>query len=104
MINPKETPEDRRKHEVLQSFRRGWKHGACFNAKDRRFSTHTRIDIREAYSRGYISGLDASTLASANEAERLGYDATYSILRGEIPDEPPTEQRTPHPAIDEEKR
>lgn len=89
MIDPNETEEDRRKCEAFQSYRRGWKHGACFNARDKRFDTHPREDLRQAYARGYVDGQDAATLAGAHEAERIGYDPRFSILRSPPPTEPP---------------
>lgn len=79
-----QSPEDRAKNELLQCYRRGWKHGACFNAYDKRFTEHQRQDIRSAYERGYANGRDASFLAGAAECERLGYDARTSILRSKV--------------------
>lgn len=81
--------DDERKREAFQSYRRGWKNGACFNAKDTRFTGHTKIYIVDAYLRGYSHGQDAATLAGAREAERIGYDPRMSVLRSEAPAEPP---------------
>lgn len=81
---------ERTKIEVLQSYRRGFKHGASANAKDRRFLEHpSREDIVRAYSRGYEDGMAAMVLASARECERLDYDPRFSILRAPAPADPP---------------
>ncbi len=91
MIDPHETPEDKRRHELFQCYRRGWKHGVCGNAKDRRFLEHPRCAVLEAYARGYDHGQAASIIVAAEEAERLGYDPRFSILRSPAPAEPPKE-------------
>jgi len=80
-----QSPEDAAKNEMLQCYRRGWKHGACFNAADKRFAEHEREDIRMAYESGYEDGRNASFLAGAAECDRLGYDARTSVLRTAVP-------------------
>jgi len=79
------------KSELLQCFRRGFKHGAGASAKDAKFTDHARSAIHEAYNRGYERGREASFLASADECTRLGYDARMSVLRGPLITEPPKE-------------
>lgn len=74
--------DDQRKAELLACFRMGYKHGAASSAMAIRFTEHARADIASAYTRGYQRGRDDATLAAASEAERLGYDARMSILRG----------------------
>lgn len=94
MVDPNETEDTRRMHEVFQSYRRGWKHGACANAPDKRFLDHPRADIASAYDRGYVHGRDAAGLAALHEGERIGYDFRVSILRSPPPTDPPsTESR-----------
>ncbi len=88
-----ETAADKRKNELFQCFRRGWKHGACANAVDKRFTAHTREDVRIAYDRGHQAGRDASLLAAAHECDRLDYDPRFSMLRA-IPAEDPPALRT----------
>ncbi len=96
MIDPNETPADREKRELFQCYRRGWKHGACANAQDKRFVDHVRAAIGAAYLNGYSNGRDASYLAGAREAERIGYDPRMSILRSAAPVEPPETESEPH--------
>lgn len=81
--------ETRPKREVLQSYRRGFKHGASANAQDKRFLEHLRADIVTAYQRGYLDGQAAMVLASARECERLQYDPRFSMLRSPAPVDPP---------------
>jgi hypothetical protein len=97
MVDPHETPEDRVRHELFQCYRRGWKHGTCRNARDRRFTDHHRGDIGAAYVRGYSDGEDAATLSAAREAERIGYDPRFSILRSMPPVDPPEATVSPSP-------
>ncbi len=92
MIDPNETPDDRRKLELLQCYRRGFKHGASAQSQDKRFLEHERGDIISAYRRGYDRGMSASILSSSEECERLGYDPRFSILRSASPVEPPAAQ------------
>jgi hypothetical protein len=89
MIDPNETVVDRRKHELLQCYRRGFKHGASANARDSRFLDHQRAEVGAAYTRGYEDGMAASILASARECERLQYDPRFSVLRSPAPTSPP---------------
>lgn len=93
MIDPNETPEDRRKHELLQCYRRGWSHGSGHKARDRRFLEHQRADIIDAYQRGYAHGEVASIRDAAAECERLQYDPRLSILRSASPATPPEGER-----------
>ena len=92
VIDPNETEKTKRLHEVFQSYRRGWKTGACASPADKRFTEHTRADLSSAYERGYNHGRDASLLSSAKEAERLEYDPRMSILRSPAPIDPPAER------------
>lgn len=82
-----ESEDNRRKSELLACFRMGYKHGAASSAMATRFTEHARAGIASAYTRGYQRGRDDATLAAASEAERLGYDARMSVLRG-APKEP----------------
>lgn len=89
MIDPNETAETRRRNDLFQCYRRGWKHGACSNAYDKKFTEHARRDISEAYLRGYSNGRDAWLIEGFRECERLGYDPKCSILREQPPANPP---------------
>lgn len=73
-----------RKRELLMVFRRGYAAGVRGSAYDPRFTAHERMDISETYLRAYGRGADDAHLAAAKEAERLGYDARMSILRGKL--------------------
>lgn len=84
MIDPNETEDDKRKRELLMVFRRGYAAGVRHVAYDTRYLHHERGDIRDAYLGAYQKGLSDATLAAAAEAERLGYDARMSILRGKL--------------------
>lgn len=84
MIDPNETDDDKRKRELLLIFRRGYAAGVRGSAYDPRFTAHERGEVREAYLRAYSHGADDAHLAAAKEAERLGYDARVSILRGKL--------------------
>jgi hypothetical protein len=89
VIDPNETPADVAKRELLQCYRRGWKHGASAQSHDRRFTEHARQDIIRAYQRGYQHGQGASITYAAEECERLQYDPRFSVLRKASPVEPP---------------
>ncbi len=84
MIDPNETDDDKRKRELLMVFRRGYAAGVRGSAYDPRFTAHERGDISETYLRAYGHGANDAHLAAAKEAERLGYDARMSILRGKL--------------------
>lgn len=84
-----QTEGDRRKLEMLQCYRRGWKHGASSNPQDKRFLEHERAEIMNAYQRGYQEGMAASLLAACRECERLQFDPLLSVLRKPAPGEPP---------------
>lgn len=78
-----EPPEERRKNELFQCYRRGWKHGVNATADDPRFVNHDRHDIRDSYSRGLQAGKDARYEALGKEAQRLGYNPMMSVLRSD---------------------
>ncbi len=77
-----DTPENSRKWEQLICFQRGWKAGAGGKLVDPIYTNHARAELASAYTRGYAKGETARILASAEESERLGYDARMSMLRG----------------------
>lgn len=93
MVDPNETADDRRKRELFQCYRRGWRHGVVYGAQDKRFIEHSRSDIRDAYQRGYSNGRDAWIIGGFNECERLQYNPMCSILREQPPADPPAAQR-----------
>lgn len=59
--------------ELFFSYSRGWGHGAHANAPDPKVTEHNRIDIREAYERGYREGRIARSDHMRRAAEQLGY-------------------------------
>lgn len=67
--------------EFFQSYRRGWRDGACATAKRREFMEHpTRHDLRDAYERGYNHGRVAADSDLRAEAERLWIDLSASVI------------------------
>lgn len=69
-------------YEVFQSYRKGWRDGACARPQDPKFIQHkTRPDLKDQYLRGHYDGYVAYKLAMNAEMDRTGYKP--SILREE---------------------
>lgn len=68
-------------NESMQSFIRGYRHGAGAKVKDERFSKNQKSHIADSYNEGYQQGKEAIGLATAQFALRIGYDFQEAILR-----------------------
>ena len=64
---------------LWNTYLRAWAHGAAVKALDSKFTEHTSIEIREAYTRGYRAGRDAHNIAAGDAAQIYGCEP--SILR-----------------------
>lgn len=82
MYDPKgkDSPENRKKWECVQSFRRGWRDGTK-RTVSRDFQFDHRPDLKEAYQLGFNRGTDASIRAMNEYCEEIGYDSRASVLR-----------------------
>ena len=69
--------------ELWDTFMRGWTHGAGMRPLDPKFTQHTRIEICEAYAKGYEDGRASRNSAAQTAAQRFGYTPTVLRLQDE---------------------
>ncbi len=72
--------------ELFVSYSRGWRDGACARPKDRRLAEHpTRLDLCEAYAKGYDAGHDAYGRELIAYAAEVGYDIARGVIDRWLP-------------------